>query len=206
MTTPKSAKKKKTAQTKKSAPALKKKRPISPKPMKKTKKPLPVAKAKKSTIPAKAKMKEPLKAAPSITNEYEPFRKTLLEMRGKVLEDFAATRVPETLVVQTEIGDLVDQAGDERDRELSLLLTGREKEKLLAINEALEKLKEGTYGICEECGEKITPGRLKVMPLARSCVNCQQNLEREMSLQRRSEEDMTYRGLAYAPGAEEEEG
>jgi DnaK suppressor protein len=206
MATPKSVKKKKTTQTKKSAPALKKKRPVSTKPVEKPKKALPAAKPKKPVTPVKAPMKQPVKAAPSVTNEYEPFRKTLLEMRGKLLEEFAATRVPETLVVQTEIGDLVDQAGDERDRELSLLLTGREKEKLLAINEALEKLKEGTYGICEECGEKITPGRLKVMPLARSCVNCQQNLEREMSLQRRVEEDLTYRGLAYAPGAEEEEG
>ncbi|MCX5907369.1 MAG: TraR/DksA C4-type zinc finger protein [Deltaproteobacteria bacterium] len=126
-------------------------------------------------------------------------------MREKLLTDFAESRVPESLATASEIGDLVDQAGEERDRELSLLLTGREKEKLLAINEALEKHKEGVYGICEECGEKISAGRLKVMPLARSCVNCQQNLEREMNLQRRTEEDQTYRGLAYASGAEEEE-
>lgn len=205
MATPKSVKKKKPTQTKKSAPALKKK-PITMKPVKKPKKTLPAAKARRATIPVKAKMKKPLKAAPAVSFEYEPFRKTLLEMRERLLEEFAATRVPETLAAQSEIGDLVDQAGDERDRELSLLLTGREKEKLAAINEALEKLKEGTYGICEECGEKITPGRLKVVPLARSCVNCQQNLEREMSLQRRAEEDLTYRGLAYTPGTEEEEG
>jgi DnaK suppressor protein len=99
----------------------------------------------------------------------------------------------------------VDQAGDERDRELSLLLTGRDKEKLTAINEALEKFNEGTYGICEECGEKIGAGRIKVMPLAKFCVSCQSRLEKEMSILKKTEEDLTYRGLAYTAGTEEEE-
>jgi len=110
------------------------------------------------------------------------------------------------LIASSEIGDLVDQAGDERDRELSLLLTDRDKEKLFAINEALEKLKEGSYGICEECGDKIGHGRLKVMPLAKYCVNCQSKVEREMVLQKKVEEELKYRGLAYASNMEEEEG
>ena len=42
----------------------------------------------------------------------------------------------------------------------------RNKEKLLAIEEALEMIREGTYGMCEECGEEIGGGRLKAMPLA----------------------------------------
>ena len=109
------------------------------------------------------------------------------------------------MLAPSNIGDLVDQAGDERDRELSLLLTGRDKEKLTAINEALEKLDEGTYGVCEECGEKIGEGRIKVMPLAKLCVSCQSKLEKEMSILKKTEEDLTYRGLAYATGTEEEE-
>ena len=149
-------------------------------------------------------MKQRIETKP-IRNENEPVRQMLLGMRGKLLSETSKTRVPETLVPSSDIGDLVDQAGDERDRELSLLLTGRDKEKLHAIDEALEKLADGTYGICEECGEKIGAGRLKVMPLAKSCVNCQKNLEKELTLQRGVEEDSTYRGLAYASGAEEEE-
>jgi DnaK suppressor protein len=126
-------------------------------------------------------------------------------MRDKLIHDFSETRVPEPLLAPSNIGDLVDQAGDERDRELSLLLTGRDKEKLTAINEALEKLDEGTYGVCEECGEKIGEGRIKVMPLAKLCVSCQSKLEKEMSILKKTEEDLTYRGLAYATGTEEEE-
>ncbi len=138
-------------------------------------------------------------------DEVDSYRKALMDMRQKLLAGISESPVPEALVTQTDIGDLIDQAGDERDRELSLLLSGRDKEKLLAINEALEKLSEGDYGICEECGEKIGPGRLKVMPLARLCVSCQSKFEKETNLQRKADEDLTYRGLAYSSGAEEEE-
>jgi len=141
----------------------------------------------------------------TLKGEQEEIRQMLLNMRKKLLSEISQARLPETLVPSSDIGDLVDQAGDERDRELSLLLTSREKEKLQAIDEALEKLAEGTYGICEECGEKIGAGRLKVMPLAKSCVNCQQKLEKEISLQKKVEEESTYRGLAYAQTLEEEE-
>lgn len=137
--------------------------------------------------------------------EIEAFRRTLLDMRENLLAGISESPVPEALATQSDIGDIIDQAGDERERELSLLLSGRDKEKLLAINEALEKLKEGTYGICEECGERIGLQRLKVMPLARYDVSCQAKLEKEMRLQRKAEEDLTFRGLAYSPGAEEEE-
>jgi DnaK suppressor protein len=138
--------------------------------------------------------------------EVEGFRKALMDMRQKLLAGISESPVPEALVTQSDIGDIIDQAGDERDRELSLLLSGRDKEKLLAINEALEKLNEGDYGVCEECGEKIGPGRLKVIPLAKLCVSCQAKFEKEVSLLRKADEDLTYRGLAYSSGADEEEG
>lgn len=140
------------------------------------------------------------------TPQEEEVRKNLFLMREKLVAGISESPIPRALITQSDIGDLIDQAGDERDRELSLLLSGRDKEKLLAINEALEKVKEGTYGICEECGEKIGSGRLKVMPLAKHCVSCQAKLEREISLQRKAEEDLTYRGLTYSSGTEEEEG
>lgn len=141
----------------------------------------------------------------AMVNNTEYFRKLLLDMRQKLMEEISESRFSKSLIPSADIGDLVDQAGDERERELSLLLTSREKEKLLAINEALEKIDEGTYGICEECGEKIGVGRLKVMPLAKLCVTCQSKLEEEQSIQKKTEEDLTYRGLAFAPSLEEEE-
>jgi DnaK suppressor protein len=195
MATPKSEKKKKRAPAKKPAQKLKAKKKITK---------LPKKKMLKKPIKLLAKPKAP-KGAPPPKDENAATRKMLLDMREKLIAEISENLIPETLTASSDIGDVVDQAGDERDRELSLLLTGRDKEKLLAINEALEKLKESTYGICEECGDKIGSGRLKVMPLAKYCVSCQSKLEKEMTLLKKAEEDLTYRGLAYASNMEEEE-
>jgi DnaK suppressor protein len=192
----------------------KKKKVLARKPVLKLKTKKKVAKPLRKKIvkkPMKPVMKPAIK--PKVTvkpplpvDENAATRKLLLDMREKLISEISGTRIPESLTASTEIGDLVDQAGDERDRELSLLLTDRDKEKLFAINEALEKLKEGTYGICEDCGDKVGQGRLKVMPLAKYCVNCQSRIEKEMVLQKKAEEDLKYRGLAYASNMEEEEG
>jgi DnaK suppressor protein len=195
MATPKSEKKKKRAPAKKPAQKLKAKKKITK---------LPKKKMLKKPIKLLAKPKAP-KEAPPPKDENAATRKMLLDMRERLIAEISENLIPETLTASSDIGDVVDQAGDERDRELSLLLTGRDKEKLLAINEALEKLKESTYGICEECGDKIGSGRLKVMPLAKYCVSCQSKLEKEMTLLKKAEEDLTYRGLAYASNMEEEE-
>ena len=200
MATQRSEKKKKSAPAKKPTVNLKKKKSlIKPKLLKKKM----IKKPEKKPVETKAPAKTPV--AKATKDAKDGIRKSLMAMRDKLIKEFSETRVPEPLLAPSNIGDLVDQAGDERDRELSLLLTGRDKEKLMAINEALEKLDEGTYGTCEECGEKIGDGRIKVMPLAKLCVSCQSRLEKEMSILKKTEEDLTYRGLAYTAGTEEEE-
>ncbi len=99
-------------------------------------------------------------------------------------------------------GDIYDQASSERDRELGLLLGDREREKLRNIDEALMKIEDGEYGICEECEEEIPIGRLKVMPFARYCVKCKSDIEKLQAQTKRFEEDRVYREIAL--GEEEE--
>lgn len=164
----------------------------------------PQKKLSKKPMKPSVMLKEPEKV-PAPIDENEATRNMLLGMREKLIADISENLKPESLAIPADTGDLLDQAGDERDRELSLILTDRDKEKLLAINEALEKLEEGSYGICEECGEKIGRGRLKVMPLAKFCVNCQSKFEKEISLRKKMEEGLKYQGLAFSTGMEEEE-
>jgi DnaK suppressor protein len=197
------SKKKKSGSAKKPVPTLKKKKAAKG-PAKKAVQKKVLRKKERPMIKAVRPVKE--MDVPKVKDEKEEIRKNLLDMREKLLSGISENPIPEALISQSDIGDLIDQAGDERDRELSLLLSGRDKEKLFAINEALEKLKEGTYGICEECGERIGTGRLKVMPLAKYDVSCQAKLEKEVRLQRKAEEDLTLRGLAYSSASEEEEG
>ena len=70
-----------------------------------------------------------------------------------------------------------DDATDafEQAKELSLL---QNAERLLAqVEAALARFQKGKYGICERCGEHIDPARLKALPYARLCMNCQQRAE-----------------------------
>jgi len=132
-------------------------------------------------------------------------RKTLLDMKEKLLAEGLGKSLPEDLVRPFDIGDEGDRADTERTHEISILLSVRDKEKLQAIDEALEKLREGTYGVCEECGDEIGPGRLKAMPLARLCVPCQSRLEKETAHQRVAEEKMRNQPLiGHAEGEDTE--
>lgn len=75
-------------------------------------------------------------------------------------------------------GDLVDQSADYSQRELILGLAEHDRERLLAIEEALRQIDSGTYGICGGCGCPIPQARLLAMPTARFCVKCQAEQER----------------------------
>ena len=100
-----------------------------------------------------------------------------------------------------DIGDILDSVSEERTRELDLILTDREKRKLAQIDDALDRLEENTYGLCEECGTKIPKARLKVLPFARYCVECQEKNEREEKYTREESED----GIRKVPVADVEE-
>ena len=100
-------------------------------------------------------------------------------------------------------GDIYDQASSERDRELGLLLGDREREKIHSIDEALLRIDDGDYGICEECDEDIPLGRLKAMPFTRHCVKCKSDLEKLQAQTKRVEEERAYREIPL--GAEDEE-
>lgn len=126
------------------------------------------------------------------------------EMRAVLLKlkDDALTEIGKALKSGSETpndepsGDIYDQASNERDRELLLLLGDREREKIRHIEEALIRLDEGEYGICEDCEEEIPLGRLKAMPFARLCVKCKADLEKLQAQTKRFEEDRVYREIS----------
>lgn len=91
--------------------------------------------------------------------------------------------------------DTYDLASESRDREIHAILNDRERAKLMAIDEALERIEDGSYGKCEECGADIAEGRLVAMPFTRLCVTCQSEQERESRLNRRYDEDRGFRRL-----------
>jgi len=130
-------------------------------------------------------------------------RETLEGMRSQLLRqvEHDISRVRDQN--KDEGMDTYDLASDARDREISLILGDRDREKLQAIDEALERVERSEYGICEECGTEIAEGRLQVLPFTRLCVNCQSELERDERLNRRYEEDRSFRRLGGGDGDDE---
>src|SRR5208337_4270863 len=121
----------------------------------------------------------------------------LLKMKEETLQEISKSLKSGSDITSGEpSGDIYDQASSERDRELGLLLGDREREKLRNIDEALLKIEEGEYGICEECEEDIPLGRLKVVPFARYCVKCKSDIEKQQAQTKRFEEDRVYREIA----------
>jgi RNA polymerase-binding transcription factor len=74
--------------------------------------------------------------------------------------------------------DSSDRASEDCDRDLSSMLSERERIKLSQIDAAFERIAEMKYGVCENCGFEITEERLAVMPFTRLCRDCQQDQER----------------------------
>jgi DnaK suppressor protein len=78
-------------------------------------------------------------------------------------------------------GDLIDAALDSVQDEISSQLAEVESRELARIENALEKMREGEYGICEGCGTSIPMARLNALPYATLCIKCQREAEREGS-------------------------
>src|SRR5712692_7639849 len=118
-------------------------------------------------------------------------RETLLETKKQLLREIQDRLKEETEGSKDEGRDTYDLASDERDREINFILNDREREKTMAIDEALQRIKDKTYGICEcaceNCEGEIRLGRLQILPFTRLCVRCQEETERESKMQRKFE-------------------
>lgn len=110
-------------------------------------------------------------------NELLEIREILLQMKKEILQNLAERIKSSDIASQREIGDIFDEADLEQTREFNLLLGTREKQKLEQIESALARMEKGEYGFCEDCGENIPIGRLRVMPFATLCVKCKAERE-----------------------------
>jgi DnaK suppressor protein len=127
----------------------------------------------------------------------------LEEMKRSLMKEMQGRVKGETEGSKDEGRDTYDLASDERDREINFILNDREREKLHAIDEALQRISEKTYGLCESCEGEIQLGRLKVLPFTRLCVRCQEENEKESKRQKTLENERSYRRLD-ATDAEDE--
>ncbi|MFH0738908.1 MAG: TraR/DksA family transcriptional regulator [Candidatus Omnitrophota bacterium] len=114
------------------------------------------------------------------------FKKIILTKKEGIMDDIK--HISDDTLKKTQkdaAGDIsgytyhmADVATDTYDREFSLGLASSERELLYELDDALKKVEDGSFGICEQCKSLITKTRLKAIPQARFCVKCQEKKEK----------------------------
>ncbi len=105
------------------------------------------------------------------------FFRALLSRTLEHLTLSSAEGLSELVDERETLPDLADRATQETDRDMSLIMRERDRRLLQEVRQALQRLDNGEYGVCEECGEEIPLPRLKAQPMATLCVGCKQLLE-----------------------------
>jgi len=143
----------------------------------------------KAAMPVRAHLLR--KSAVQISEEERKaaLRKSLIQKREEIVREVKSEI---SKYIKGETRQLVDTALDDGDwsvvdlsEDISFKHMSTHRENLLKIDEALRKLSEGTYGICEECGEEISKARLKILPFAIYCTDCQERKEQLEEIARR---------------------
>ncbi len=104
-------------------------------------------------------------------------RKKLLRQRELLLAE--AREALNALPGQTVFPDMGDQATAETDRSFMLRLRSREQKLIKKIDDALDRIGNGTFGICDDCGMEINIKRLEARPVTTRCMECKTQQEEE---------------------------
>lgn len=110
------------------------------------------------------------------------FRKQLEDMRDTILNEAGKT-LSEMTDRHDNIPDPNDRASIESDRSFELRIRDRERKLLSKIEEALERIGEGEFGICDSCGEEIGQKRLEARPVTTYCIDCKTKQEQQEKAQ-----------------------
>ncbi len=109
--------------------------------------------------------------------ELEKFKKLLILERQGIHNHLSKLAGDSKSQLTQGGGDSVDIASMEINQAAIQKLGNREKKLLSKIDNCLKKIDDGEYGVCENCGEKISAARLEARPVAAFCIDCKTELE-----------------------------
>ena len=130
----------------------------------------------KKAVKAATAVKKPAAMSPR-EKKIQDIKLNLLQQRDALLNE--AEVALNELPVQTLFPDMGDQASAETDMNFMLRLLGREQRLLKKIDEALERMENGIFGICDDCGSEIGLKRLEARPVTTMCIDCKTLQEEE---------------------------
>ena len=106
------------------------------------------------------------------------FKKILLKEREQIVGEVKQIVESSKEMGQDGIQDIGDEAANIYNKQVLLSLNENERTRLQEVDESLDRIENGTYGICDECGEPIGLKRLEVRPVAKYCVPCKTKMEK----------------------------
>lgn len=112
----------------------------------------------------------------------QEYFKCILQEEMKMLLEEAGKTVSEMTADNTNFPDPNDRATQESDRSFELRIRDRERKLINKIREALERIDDGSFGICEVCGDEIGEARLKARPVTTLCIDCKIEQEKKEKL------------------------
>jgi DnaK suppressor protein len=113
-----------------------------------------------------------------MTQEHtENIRKKLLALREERLDACRRQHADAAALLDNGVADTADQGLTDSLQDYLHLLGDAAREEVLAIDDALQRLRDGSYGSCENCGKAIEQARLDVLPFTRLCLQCQRQAE-----------------------------
>ncbi len=120
------------------------------------------------------------------TREIDRIKKKLLELREEIIDEIQHFETNQRDSAKDSAGEVssftthpADMGSVTQEREKAFILADHERRTLAQIDEALERIDNGTYGDCDECGKKINIKRLASLPYAKLCLECKEIEERE---------------------------
>lgn len=122
-------------------------------------------------MPAKAKLKP---------NPFQPYVDALRKKQGELLDSYERDKAAGNAQPDDGIQDLADKAASAYSKELNFSLSDGERNLLMLIEEAFNRVKDETYGVCTNCGNTIGEKRLIAVPWTPFCIDCQELQEKGM--------------------------
>jgi RNA polymerase-binding transcription factor DksA len=128
----------------------------------------------------------PLKASrPKVNAKWVSHHRHLIELRDQLLQQTGKLAKEATEGTPTYSMHMADAGTDSFDRDFALSMLSSDQDALYEIEEAIKRIENGTYGVCELTGKAIPKSRLEAIPWARFSADTQRQLEREGALKRK---------------------
>lgn len=108
-------------------------------------------------------------------NKINTFKKMFLQRQNEIIKSHA-TRGEDTIDIDG--GDEIDLVQGAMLKSMADKLSMRDKETMRKISAALQRIEDGTFGACEECGEQISEKRLTAIPDCKTCIECAEQQEK----------------------------